>query len=249
MMLFIADGFKALYEQTGWNFSVFYNAWEARKYFTGLTLAVELAVWSLLGSMLIGFLCVFARQSSLRPLRWLVTAYVELFRNTPGLAQLYFLFFGIGSYFHLSTYGQNGELPLVSPFQFVVIALSLQYGAFVAEILRAGIEAVPRTTVEAAESLGYNRTRAMIHIILPLAFRTSLPALGNNMAQIVKSTALAYAIAVPEALYVAHEIWTEHFNVLEMMNVVLLSYLGLMGIFTLLVKLLERWLKVPGLGR
>lgn len=249
MMLFIADGFKALYEQTGWNFSVFYNAWEAQKYLTGIILTVKLAVWSLFGSMFIGFLCVLARQSSLWPLRWLVTAYVELFRNTPGLAQLYFLFFGIGSYFHLSTYGANGELPLVSPFQFVVIALSLQYGAFVAEILRAGIEAVPRTTVEAAESLGYNRTRAMLHIILPLAFRASLPALGNNMAQIVKSTAIAYAIAVPEALYVAHEIWTEHFNVVEMMNVVLVSYLALMGGFTLLVKLLERWLRVPGLGR
>ncbi|MFE8151930.1 amino acid ABC transporter permease [Brenneria goodwinii] len=249
MMALIADWFKTLHEQTNWNFSVFYNAWEARKYFTGLTIAAELAVWSLIGSMLIGFICIFLKQSSLRPLRWLVTSYVELFRNTPGLAQLYFLFFGIGSYFHLSTYGPNGELPLVSPFQFVVIALSLQYGAFVTEILRAGIEAVPRSTLEAAESLGYDRTKAMIHIVLPLAFRTSLPALGNNMAQIVKSTALAYAIAVPEALYVAHEIWTEHFNVVEMMNVVLLSYLGLMGVFTLLVKLLEHWLKVPGLGR
>lgn len=248
-MLYIAEWFKALNEQTGWNFSLFYNAWEARKYLAGLVLAVKLAVGALMGSMLIGLLCVFARQARLRALRWLITAYVEFFRNTPGLAQLYFLFFGIGSYFHLSTYGPNGELPLISPFQFVVIALSLQYGAFVTEILRAGIEAVPRTTIEAAESLGYDRAKAMLHIILPLALRISLPALGNNMAQIVKSTALAYAIAVPEALYVAHEIWTEHFNVVEMMNVVLLSYLGLMTIFTLLVKMLEQWLKVPGLGR
>ncbi|MDX5627474.1 MULTISPECIES: amino acid ABC transporter permease [unclassified Brenneria] len=248
-MFYIAEWFKALNEQTGWNFSLFYNAWEARKYLAGLVLAVKLAIGALMGSMLIGLLCVFARQARLRALRWLITAYVEFFRNTPGLAQLYFLFFGIGSYFHLSTYGPNGELPLISPFQFVVIALSLQYGAFVTEILRAGIEAVPRTTIEAAESLGYGRAKAMLHIILPLALRISLPALGNNMAQIVKSTALAYAIAVPEALYVAHEIWTEHFNVVEMMNVVLLSYLGLMTIFTLLVKMLEQWLKVPGLGR
>jgi polar amino acid transport system permease protein len=241
--------FEGLNQRTGWNFSVIYNAWERAKYINGVIIAVELAVWAFLGSMLVGGLCMLVRQSRVRPLRWLVTVYVEFFRNTPGLAQLYFLFFGIGSYFQLSTYGPSGEPPLLSPFQFVVIGLSLQYGAFVAEILRSGIEAVPRSTVEAAKSLGYNPTRALFHVILPLAFRTSLPALGNNMAQIVKSTAMAYAIAVPEALYVAHEIWTEHFNVVEMMNVVLLTYLGLMGVFTLIVKLLERWLHVPGMGR
>lgn len=245
----LAVWFKELNDRTGWNFSVFYNAWETGKYVTGVKIAVELALWSMVGSMVIGCLCLMIRQSSHCALRWLVTAYVEFFRNTPGLAQLYFLFFGIGSYFHLTTYGQGGTAPLVSPFQIVVIALSLQYGAFVVEILRSGMEAVPRSTLEAAESLGYDRFRAMIHITLPLAFRLSLPALGNNMAQIVKSTALAYAVAVPEALYVAHEIWTEHFNVIEMMNVVLVTYLGLMGICTLALKIFESWLRVPGLGR
>lgn len=245
----VAAWFQELYQQTGWNFSVFYNAWEAEKYAKGVVVAIELALWALVGSLAIGMLCVMARLSVIRPLRWLVAAYVEFFRNTPGLAQLYFLFFGIGSYFKLSTYGANGELPLISPFAFVAIALSLQYGAFVAEILRGGVEAVPKTTMEAAAALGYGRLGALIHITLPLAFRVSLPALGNNMAQIVKGTAMAYAIAVPEALYVAHEIWTEHFNVVEMMNIVLLTYLGLMGIFTLCVKVLERWLHVPGMGR
>jgi len=244
-----AHWFEELNASTGWNFSVFYIRWETEKYFSGVLIASELAVWGLAGCVVVGCLCMFARLSRFRLARWLVTGYVEFFRNTPGLAQVYFLFFGIGSYFHLSTYGPGGTPPIVSPFQFIVIALSLQYGAFVAEILRAGIEAVPRTTVEAAEALGYDRVRSLIHVVLPLAFRISLPALGNNMAQIVKSTAMAYAIAVPEALYVAHEIWTEHFNVVEMMNIVLATYLGLMGIATLIVRLLERWLHVPGLGR
>jgi polar amino acid transport system permease protein len=248
-MELIAQFFEELYHRTGWNFSVLYNAWEAKKYVNGIYIALELALWGLLGAMIIGALCCFLRLVRFAPLRWLVTAYVEFFRNTPGLAQLYFLFFGLGSYFQLSTYGQNGEPPFLSPFKFVVIGLSLQYGAFVAEILRAGIEAVPKTTKEAAEALGYGRWAALYHIVMPLAFRISLPALGNNMAQIVKSTAMAYAIAVPEALYVAHEIWTEHFNVIEMMNVVLLTYLGMMWIFTLIVRLIERWLHVPGMGR
>lgn len=245
----IAQFFEELYQRTGWNFSVFYNSWEADKYMHGVLVALEIAVYSLIGALLIGALCCFLRLTRLAPLRWVVAAYVEFFRNTPGLAQLYFLFFGIGTYFHLSTYGPAGEEPLISPFMFVVIALSLQYGAFVSEILRAGIEAVPRTTKEACEALGYSRAGALFHIILPLALRTSLPALGNNMAQIVKSTAMAYAIAVPEALYVAHEIWTAHFNVVEMMNIVLLTYLGMMWIFTWIVRLIERWLHVPGMGR
>ena len=245
----LAQSFEALYHRTGWNFSVFYNAWEARKYIDGVYVAVELALWGLLGAMLLGAVCCFLRLVRFAPLRWLVTAYVEFFRNTPGLAQLYFLFFGIGSYFRLSSYGPNGEEPLLSPMQFVIIALSLQYGAFVAEILRAGIEAVPKTTREAAEALGYGRWGALYHVIMPLAFRASLPALGNNMAQIVKSTAMAYAIAVPEALYVAHEIWTEHFNVIEMMNIVLVTYLAIMWVFTLIVRQIERWRYVPGMGR
>lgn len=248
-MALVASWFQELYQATGWNFSVFYNPFEAGKYAHGVLIAIQLALWALVGSLVVGLACVVGRTSPLAPLRWLVGAYVEFFRNTPGLAQLYFLFFGLGSYFGLSTYGPGGQPPVLSPFQFVVIALSLQYGAFVAEILRAGIEAVPRTTLEAAKALGYGRLATLRHVTLPLAFRVSLPALGNNMAQIIKGTAMAYAIAVPEALYVAHEIWTEHFNVVEMMNVVLATYLGLMGIFTLFVKGLERWLHVPGMGR
>lgn len=248
-MTIFAEFFERLYATTGWNFSVFYDPWEADKYLHGVLVAFELAIWGLCGAMLVGLACCFLRLMRFAPLRWAVTVYVELFRNTPGLAQMYFLFFGIGSYFHLSTYGPDGAPPAITPFGFVVITLSLQYGAFVAEILRGGIDAVPRTTKEACDALGYSRWSGLFHVILPLAMRNSLPALGNNMAQIVKSTAMAYAIAVPEALYVAHEIWTVHFNVIEMMNVVLLTYLGMMAIFTGIVRLLERKFSIPGQGR
>lgn len=248
-MQLLMNWFSSLNDSTGWNFSVFYIPWETEKYLAGVLIAFELALVAIAGSAVVGGVCMFLRQSRAPLVRGLVTVYVEFFRNTPGLTQLYFLFFGVGSYFGLSTYGPDGSPPLISPFGFVAIALSLQYGAFVSEILRAGIGAVPKTTVEAAEALGYSPAQALWHVVLPLAFRVSLPALGNNMAQIVKSTAMAYAIAVPEALYVAHEIWTEHFNVAEMMNVVLVTYLGLMGLFTLMVKFAERRLRVPGLGR
>ena len=84
-------------------------------------------------------------------------------------------------------------------------------------------------TVEAAEALGYNRLGAYLHVILPLAFRISLPALNNNLVNLVKTTTIAYAIAVPEMLYVANQIWSDELNVTEMMNVLLLIYVALVG--------------------
>ena len=104
-----------------------------------------------------------------------------------------------------------------------VVSLSFFAGAFNVEIFRSGIEAVPRTTVEAAESLGFSRLQGLpVSSCLPLAFRISLPALNNNLVNLVKTTTLAYAIAVPEMLYVPSQIWSDELNVPEMMNVLLL---------------------------
>ncbi|MFX8797776.1 ABC transporter permease subunit, partial [Acinetobacter baumannii] len=76
-----------------------------------------------------------------------------------------------------------------------------------------GIEAVPQSTIEAAEALGYTRLGAYRHVILPLAIRVCLPALNNNLLNLVKTTTLAYAIGVPELLYAAAQIWSEVLNV------------------------------------
>lgn len=139
--------------------------------------------------------------------------------------------------------------PLVSNFGWAVIALSFFAGAFNVEIFRAGIEAVPRTTVEAAESLGYSRLQAYRHVVLPLALRISLPALGNNLVNLVKTTTLAYAIAVPELLYVCAQIWSDELNVREMMNVVLVTYVAIVGVLVWLMGRWERALRVPGFGQ
>ena len=121
-------------------------------------------------------------------------------------------------------------------------------GAFNVEIFRAGIEAVPRTTLEAAESLGFSRWQAYQRIVLPLAFRISLPALNNNLVNLVKTTTLAYAIAVPEMLYVSSQIWSDELNVPVMMNVLLLCYFLLVGLVVWLMTRWERAVRVPGFG-
>jgi len=127
-----------------------------------------------------------------------------------------------------------------------ILGLGMNYAAYEAEVYRAGIEAVPKETLDAAEALGYSRLQAYVHVILPLAFRISLPALNNNLVNLIKTTTIAYAIAVPEMLYVANQIWSDELNVPEMMNVLLLIYVGLVGVLVLIMTRLERALRVPG---
>src|SRR5204862_2574171 len=170
-------------------------------------------------------------------LRAITEGYIQFFRNTPPLVQLYFFYFALGSYLRI-TNSAGLDVPIVSNFVWAVICLSLYAGSFNIEIFRAGIDAVPRETVEAVEALGYSRLKAYAYVILPLAFRVSLPALNNNLVNLVKTTTIAYAIAVPEMLYVANQSWSDELNVAEMMNVLLLIYISLVGA---LVCVMGRW--------
>jgi polar amino acid transport system permease protein len=83
-------------------------------------------------------------------------------------------------------------------------------------------------------------------VVLPLAFRISLPALNNNLVNLIKTTTIAYAIAVPEMLYVANQIWSDESNVPEMMNVLLIVYVSLVGILVWIMGRWERALRIPG---
>jgi polar amino acid transport system permease protein len=142
---------------------------------------------------------------------------------------------------------QHGQMvPVISSFGWAVVSFSFFAGAFNVEIFRAGIQAVPKATVEAAEALGYSRLKAYIHIVLPLAFRISLPALNNNLVNLVKTTTLAYAIGVPEMLYAAAQIWSEVLNVREMMNVLLVMYVLIVGVLVWVMGRWERAMRIPG---
>jgi polar amino acid transport system permease protein len=142
----------------------------------------------------------------------------------------------------------GGYEPMLGNFAWAVISLSFFAGSFNVEIFRSGIEAVPKSTVEAAESLGYTRLKAYIHIVLPLAFRVCLPALNNNLVNLVKATTLAFAIAVPEMLYVSSQIWSDNVNVREVMTFLLVAYVALVGILVWGMNRWERAIKIPGYG-
>ena len=239
--------FRWLHQAHGLNFSVGYDPYDRAQYLSGLWTTIKLSILCIGASLIIGVLGAWAQGARFAFVRWAVHGFVAFFRNTPPLIQLYFFFFALGSVLPALIEGGDGR-PLIGNFAWAVIALSLFAGALNVEIFRSGLEAVPRATVEAAESLGYTRLRAYVYIVLPLAVRISLPALGTNLVNLAKTTTLAYAIAVPELLYVSAQIWSEQLNVREMMNVVLVSYVGLIAVLVLVLHRWERALRVPGYG-
>jgi polar amino acid transport system permease protein len=210
-------------------------------------MTIRLAAISIVASVLIGVVGAWLQGSRLHLTRKLVYWYIQFFRNTPPLVQIYFFYFGIGSLLSV-TAASGAPVPIVSNVTWAVVSLSFFAGAFNVEIFRSGIEAVPGTTIEAAESLGFTRLRTYLLIVLPLAFRISLPALNNNLVNLVKTTTLAYAIAVPELLYVSSQIWSDSLNVPEMMNVLLVTYFVLVGSLVWVMHRWERAIKVPGFG-
>lgn len=236
------DWFRWLNQATGINITILYDAFDRRRFGEGFLTTLELSAICVVFSLLIGVVGAWIQGSRYRIARTAVYWYIQAFRNTPPLVQLYFFYFGLGSLL----VGVTG--PMVSNVAWAVISLSFFAGAFNVEIFRAGIEAVPGTTLEAAESLGFSRWQTYRRIVLPLAFRTSLPALNNNLVNLVKTTTLAYAIAVPEMLYVSSQIWSDELNVPVMMNVLLLCYFVLVGMVVYLMGRWERAMRIPGFG-
>ena len=239
------EWFRWLHAATGIKLTIFYDAFDRERFAWGFLTSIRLMAICLVASVAIGIVGAWLQGARFRPVRWLLQVYIEFFRNTPPLIQLYFFYFALGSFLSMAT--PNGiRVPLIGNFTWAAIGLSLYGGAFNIEIFRSGIEAVPRTTIEAAESLGYTRFKAYFHILLPLAFRISLPALNNNLVNLIKTTTIAYAIAVPEMLYVSAQIWSDEINVPEMMNVLLIVYVALVGLLVSIMGRWERAMRIPG---
>lgn len=245
----IQGWFRNLYETTGFNFTIFYDPYDWTRYVNGLKTTLLLAVTTILVSLLIGAVGALLQSGPSRLVRGLVNGFVVVFRNTPPLVQIFFFYFGLGTLLPASQTPDGLRIPILDNVQWAIVSLSLFAGAFNVEIFRSGIEAVPKTTIEAAEALGYTRVKAYLHVVLPLSLRVCLPALNNNLINLLKTTTLAYAIAVPETLYAVKQIWSESQNVLEMMLVLLATYAVLVGGLVWIMHRWERALRIPGYSR
>ncbi len=242
------EWFRVLYDDTGINLPFLYDSYDRNRMIDGFFMTVKLSVVCLFFSVIIGMIGAWLQGSPLKWTRRIVNGYIQLFRNTPPLVQLYFFYFAIGTILPKVTNDYGGQEPILGSFAWAVISLSFFAGAFNVEIFRSGIEAVPHSTTEAAEALGFSRLQVYKDITLPLAFRVILPALNNNLVNLVKTTTLAYAIAVPEMLYEANQIWSDNVNVTEMMLFMLLSYFLLVGVLVWGMHRWEKSMKIPGFG-
>ncbi len=244
----IAGWFSHLNDTTGINFTVFYDAYDGSRFLSGFWVTLELCGVTILGSVLVGVLGAWGQGARLRWVRGVVGAYVHLFRNTPPLVQIYFFYFGLSAMLPAGKNAFGMTQPLINGFTWACISLICFAGAFNVEIFRSGIEAIPGATLEAAEALGLTRLQTYRHIVLPLGLRICLPALTNNLVNLVKTTPLAYAIAVPELLYVSNQIWSDSENVPEMMILLFIIYIALVGVLVFAMHLWARALRRPGLG-
>lgn len=228
-------------EQHGLSLSIVWDPIDRQRFLLGLGLTLLLSLASIALSLLIGVVGAAGLGSRQGLWRGISGAYVALFRNTPLLVQLFFFYFGVGALLPLVD-----GVRLLNGTQWAIIVIALHSGAFQAVNLRAGIDGVPRATLQAAAALGMQERTVLRHIVLPLALRNSLPAMGNTVVQTIKSTSIAYAIAVPELLYASNRIWSDNFNVAEMMQVLLLVWLLLIGLSSWLLRRLEYHLRLPG---
>ena len=243
------DWFRWLYDATGINLNYVYDDFDRARMLKGIWLTLELSLVTVVLSILIGMAGAWAQGARSRAIRAGVDGFISLFRNTPPLVQIYFFYFGLGNLLPRTPSASGALEPLFSNVGWAIISLSLFAGAFNIEIFRSGIEAVSKSTVEAAESLGFSRWQTYAKVVLPLAIRTALPSLSNNLVNLIKTTNLAYAIAVPELMYTAKQIWADATNVREMMFTVLIFYVCLASLFAWGMKSLERRLRVPGVGQ
>lgn len=247
MLDLLSGFFKELYDDTGLNFIIFYERYEYDRFVEAIFVSLKLIVACLILSLIVGVVGAWAQGARSRVVRYAMAGYIQFFRNTPPLVQILFFYFVLGNLTPSVDMGGYNE-PVIGAFGWAVISLSFFAGAFNVEIFRSGIEAVPTSTKEAAEALGYTRLQVFMYVTLPLAFRVSLPALNNNLVNLLKTTTLAYAIAVPEMMYTANQIWSDNVNVPEMMFVLFVYYISLVGVLVWLMHKWEHKMKIPGYG-
>lgn len=202
----------------------------------GAQITVLLTLASGSAGVLIGVLAGLGKLSAFLPLRWLCNFYVWLFRGTPLLLQILFVWLVVPQLLP--------ESMQISDFSCAAIALALNVGAYNTECVRAGILAVPTGQVEAARALGLSPFQTFMDIVLPQSMRVALPALANNLASLVKDSSLAYAISVVELTMVGYRIQAESYQPIPVFLTVASIYLILTTAFTTLTAALESQLDV-----
>jgi polar amino acid transport system permease protein len=195
----------------------------------GVRITVEVGALAMAVSIVVALIVGLGRLSPRRPVRWLSVAYIEFFRGTSVLVQMFWIFFVLPA-FGLS----------LTPFTAGVVALGLNVGAYGGELVRGAVQAVPRGQVEAAIALNMSRRLRMRRVVLPQAVVALLPPMGNLMIELLKGTALVSLITLNDLTFQAQVLRSRTGDTLTIFVLVLIMYFLMSAVITVVMRLLER---------
>lgn len=198
-------------------------------YFSGLGWTLLLSLITVFFGLILGVLLVLMRLSKIKPLKWIATAYIEIFRGTPLLVQLSIIYFGLPSI--------GIEFP---KFLAGAIALSLNSAAYLAEIFRAGIQSIDKGQLEAARSLGMSQGLAMRLIVLPQALKRVLPAIGNEFVVVIKESSIVSFIGITDLMFQTGVVRGASFSALNALIIAAIFYFIITFVCSKLLGIAER---------
>jgi polar amino acid transport system permease protein len=220
-----------------------YKKWRAGILAQGMGITLQVSVYAILFGILIGLCGGLARISSNPTLKWLSLVYVEIIRGSPLLVQVYIWYFVIGTMINQILSRQG--IQQIAPMGYGVAALAFCVGAYITEIVRAGIQSIHRGQIEAARTLGMTYAQAMRYIVLPQALRRILPPLAGEFISLVKDSSLLGIIAVRELLKATREIVTTSLQPFELFFTCAVLYLVMTFTLSMCVRYLERRMSTP----
>lgn len=203
----------------------------------GALTTIQLTAITVFLGMVLGSLIGIARLSSAPFLRWAAKAYIDFFRGTPLLVQIFMIYFGIPALVR-----GLGLTFSFNQWAAAVLALSLNSAAYIAEIVRGAIQSIELGQREASESLGLGPVQAMRYVIFPQAFRRMIPPLGNEFITLIKDTSLVAVIGFEELFRRGQLIVANNYRAFEIYIAVALVYLAMTLLFSQLFSWLERWM-------
>lgn len=200
----------------------------------GLMVTFGVTVASIFFALIIGLVAGLGRISQIIIVNRIATVYVEVIRGIPLLVQLFYIYYALGNWVKLSG-------PAAA-----ILAMSICYGAYMAEIFRAGIQSIPKGQMEAALALGLSRSQAMRKVILPQTIKVILPPIGNEFIALLKDSSLVSILAVADLLRRGREYASTSFRYFESYTVIALIYLVMTLFFSRLVAIMEERLRHRG---
>lgn len=215
-----------------------YQKWQVGILLQGLWLTLKVSFIAIVFGILLGLFTGLARISSNPAFKWLSITYIELVRGSPLLVQIFIWYFVLGTLVNtmLAQYG----IVQIPPLWFGVASLATFTGAYVAEIVRSGIQSIHRGQTEASRSLGMTYAQSMIHVILPQALRRIIPPLAGQFISLIKDSSLLGIIAIRELTKATREVVTTSLQPFELWFVCALLYLVLTFSLSMILQYLEK---------